>query len=164
MDGNELLRDTIYLLCLILSLLLTHVVHPAPTPPCEWQDEKTNPPPPPPPPPPKKGILLFLDYKERRMKSKRYSAPRLAACVCACDVVKLQKHGGCVPGMELENVPVPLSLASEEEPPALTPAPAPLCACLPSARRIASVSLPGHEGIRFVLEAKEGGGGGGGQG
>ena len=52
-------------------------------------------------------------------------------CVCACDVVKLQKHGGCVPGMELENVPVPLSLASEEEPPALTPAPAPLSACLP---------------------------------
>lgn len=54
--------------------------------------------------------------------NKHYSNPvALNACldslhVCACDVVKLQKHGGCVPGMELENVPVPLSLASEEEP------------------------------------------------
>jgi len=47
-----------------------------------------------------------------------------------CDVVKLQKHGGCVPGMELENVPVTLSLASKEEPPALAPAPALLCASL----------------------------------
>lgn len=76
--------------------------------------------------------------------------------VCACDVVKVQKHGGCVPGMELENVPVSLSLASEEEPPTLAPAPALLCACLPLARCIASVSLPGHEGIRFVLEGRGG--------
>lgn len=54
--------------------------------------------------------------------------------VCACDVVKLHKTGGCVPGMELENVPVPLLLASEEEPPVLVPASSLLCAW-----RIASV-------------------------
>lgn len=70
--------------------------------------------------------------------------------VSACDVVKLQKHGGCVPEMELENVPVPLALASEEEPPLFSPAPALLYACLPLPDRV-SVPLPGHEGIRFVL-------------
>ncbi len=88
----------------------------------------------------KKKISYFWTTKSAGgKKSKRYSNEShvaLKACldglhVCACDVVKLQKHGGCVPGMELENVPVPLLLASEEEPPALAPAPAQLCACLP---------------------------------
>lgn len=30
-----------------------------------------------------------------------------SVCMCPCDVVELQKHGGCVQRMELENVAVP---------------------------------------------------------
>lgn len=69
-----------------------------------------------------------------------------------CDVVKLQKHGGCVPGMELEIVPrSPLAGLLGE---ATSTCSCPFStSCLPSsARRIALVSLLGYKGIRFVLE------------
>lgn len=79
-------------------------------------------------------LLLYLWISERTGRKTSESALKArleSPHVCPCDVVKLQKHGGCVPAMELENVPVPLLLASEEEPPALAPAPSLLCACLP---------------------------------
>lgn len=72
--------------------------------------------------------------------------------------------------MELENVPVPLLLASEEEPPPLVPAP-PLCSApaFPT-RRIASPPFtePGGYQVCFkgegTTEAGMGGGGGVGEG
>lgn len=77
---------------------------------------------------------------------------RHAIVVRVCDVVKWRKPRRCDPGKELEKVPIPLLMASEEEPPLLVPAHfSPLC--LPSPHRAHDpVSLPAREGIRFVLE------------
>lgn len=92
------------------------------------------------PPPTEIAVFLYYETKDLIVGNKEAvvehdSRVALKACqesrhVRLCDVVKLQKHRGCVQGMELENVAVPLSLASEEERAALAPAPYPLFANL----------------------------------